>query len=153
MSEDLERIRSRLSGLHFAQDAMRPHERETLHLAEDLLARIDALRDLCDEAVEQQEIDPPMVLVQEVRSLLDGGDIWMEDKGSRTHEGVTGTVYGPAGREFPWREPEDPNDDPALIEGRADFVEAHPEMYQGPTGEALAASRLRRAGRSPGGER
>lgn len=40
---DFESDRSRLSGLHFAQDAMKPHERETLHLAEQMLRRLNAV--------------------------------------------------------------------------------------------------------------
>lgn len=49
-ANSLEELRSQLSGLHFAQDAMRPHERRTLHLAEDLLRRIDGVLYLCDWA-------------------------------------------------------------------------------------------------------
>lgn len=41
--DEYERDRSRLTGLHFAQDAMKPHERETLHLAERMMARVDAV--------------------------------------------------------------------------------------------------------------
>lgn len=43
---EFEKDRSQLSGLHFAQDSMRPHERETLHLAERMLARLDAVLEL-----------------------------------------------------------------------------------------------------------
>lgn len=137
MTEPLDRIRAKLSGLHFAQEALSEHERETLHLAEDLLRRIDALRDLCDEAVEQQEIDPPMVLVQEVRSLLDGDEI--EFKGSRSHEGVTGTVYGPAGTAFPWRD--------ERLSGPSEYMEAEDVAAERTIARVVEASRLRRAGR------
>lgn len=43
---DFEKDRSQLSGLHFAQESMRPHERETLHLAERMMARLDAVLEL-----------------------------------------------------------------------------------------------------------
>lgn len=47
---NIEEIRTELTSLHFAQDAMRPHERRTLHIAEDLLRRIDAVLEMCDRA-------------------------------------------------------------------------------------------------------
>ncbi len=40
---EFEQDRNALSGLHFAQDSMRPIERATLHGAERMMARCDAV--------------------------------------------------------------------------------------------------------------
>lgn len=165
MAESLERIRSRLSGLHFAKEALSEHERETLLLAEDLLRRIDLVLEHCKEMNREAALfrHPILVLPADIIDLLQTGEGPVSDehvamttaydymtetaaqvrrglqallnhdldraesilehirddvnsalaevqaqrtyKGTRTAEGVTGSVYGPEGKEFPWREP------------------------------------------------
>lgn len=53
-----EHDRSKMSGLHFAQDAMRPHERETLHLGEAMLRRLDAVLGLHWQAAAWEDYPP-----------------------------------------------------------------------------------------------
>lgn len=65
MRTSLDDLRSELTTLHFAQDAMRPHERRTLHIAEVLLGRIDAVLELCDRSPQYPE--------EEIRNALEDG--------------------------------------------------------------------------------
>lgn len=137
MTEPLNRIRAKLSGLHFAQEALSEHERETLHLAEDLLRRIDTVLEIAARA--KREVGEPgmWLMAARIEKVMDGDEI--EFKGSRTHEGVTGTVYGPAGKEFPWRD--------ERLSGPAEFMEPEEVAMERTIARVVEASRLRRAGR------
>lgn len=67
---DLDDVTRKVSGLHFAKETLSDQERETLHLAEALLAEVRRL-------TEQ---------VMEIRSVLDDRRLWIFPPNPEEHD-------------------------------------------------------------------